>query len=84
MSPSPSTTVDARDEIGRLCLAGDHACSAGDLSALREVALQLAHFTPEPLHCKLAGLADACDFDAAGAIATWEVVKASMYRDVGE
>ncbi|MBL9012523.1 MAG: hypothetical protein JNL83_00010 [Myxococcales bacterium] len=83
MTPLPSTTRSTRNEIGRLCLAGDHACAAGDLAALREIAHELADFTPEPLHCELARLAAACAADPARAIATWDEVKACLYREVG-
>ena len=83
MTPLPSTTRSARNAIGRLCLAGDHACSAGDLLALHEIAQELADFTPEPVHCELTRLAAACRSDPAGAIAAWDAVKASLYREGG-
>lgn len=83
MTPLPSLTRSTRDAIGGLCLAGDRACTAGDLAALREIATELADFTPEPLHCELARLAAACGSDPASAVAAWDALKASLYREVG-
>jgi hypothetical protein len=84
MTYSPGVSSSARDAIAKLCLAGDHACTAGDLTALREVASQLAELLPEPLHCELARLAAACGSSPAGAMAAWDALKVSLYREVGE
>lgn len=82
MTPLPSATRNVRDAIGWLCLAGDHACEVGDLAALREVAFELAEFAPEPLHCELAALGEVCTSQPDRAIAAWDVVKASLFREV--
>lgn len=66
--------------IGELCVDGDWACAHGDLGALRHIARTLAARLPEPLHCELTELADACAGDARRAMALWSKVKTGVYR----
>jgi hypothetical protein len=67
-------------KIGKLCVGGDWACAHGDLAGLRQVALQLAAFAQEPLHCELAELADACRRDPDRAGRLWAELKDKLYR----
>lgn len=69
--------------IGELCVGGDWACANGDISALRHVALQLAAYTPEPLHCYLAELADACYATPDRAVDLWNQMKERLYQSAG-
>lgn len=82
MTPTPSTTREASDDIGKLCLGGDAACENGDLAGLRNVVQQLADFVPEPMHCELDALAAACNADADRAVALWAALKNRLYREV--
>lgn len=66
--------------IGELCINGDRACASGDLSELPAVARQLSAYFPEPLHCELAELVDACTSEPAQAIALWNRLKNRVYR----
>ncbi len=67
--------------IGELCFAGDRACVQQDLGALAGIARQLARLTPEPLHCELMSLAEACDCDRTSAIATWSQIRDRLYGE---
>jgi len=69
---------DTREAIGKLCVGGDWACTTGDLGTLANIAAQLAAYVPEPLHCKLAMLADMCRCDQDGAIAVWLRLKDAL------
>lgn len=72
--------------IGELCLAGDWACTCGDLEALENIARQLAAYAHEPLHGKLAGLADMCRLDPDNpdnAVAAWMHLKEQILGDNG-
>ncbi len=66
--------------IGKLCVTGDWACVHGDLEALRSVVARLAEFVPEPLHCDLRALAEACHGERARATALWAGLKDRVYR----
>jgi protein-L-isoaspartate(D-aspartate) O-methyltransferase len=68
--------------IGQLCVGGDWACAHGDLSGLRDVAQRLAEQVPEPLHCELVALADACHADADHAPERWAQLKELVYREL--
>jgi hypothetical protein len=66
--------------IGELCVDGDWACAHGDLSALRDVAQQLAAYIPEPMHCHLTALADACYAEPGRAGELWNRLKEHIYQ----
>lgn len=61
--------------IGMLCVAGDWVCTQADFSALGHVAAWLVEYTREPLHCKLATLAELCRCDPDRAVAAWYRMK---------
>lgn len=82
MTPLPSTTREASDAIGKLCVGGDWACANGDFGALRYVVRQLADFVPEPMHCELDALVVACVTDPDWAVAKWGALKNRLYREV--
>ncbi len=69
----------ARD-IGKLCVGGDWACAHGDFAGLRDVVQQLSAYTPEPTHCALVELADACIAEPARAAELWEALKERIFR----
>lgn len=77
-----STDTTAR-RIGELCVGGDWACANGDLETLGHIAHELAAYTHEPLHCKLAVLADMCRDDPEQAVAAWMRLKEQVLRDNG-
>jgi hypothetical protein len=81
MTPLPSTTRDASEAIGKLCVGGDWACAHGDFGGLRYIAEQLADFAPEPIHCELAALASACATDPDRASALWDRLKNQLFRE---
>lgn len=56
--------------IGRLCVAGDHACERGDLDALRYFALQLADRDEGLLR-----LAEQISGSPERATAAWQLIK---------
>ncbi|HET7505941.1 MAG TPA: hypothetical protein VFK02_33205 [Kofleriaceae bacterium] len=68
--------------IGKLCVGGDWACANGDLEALGDVAVQLAGYAHEPLHCELVALSELCHSDPERASATWMRLKPEVLRDV--
>lgn len=83
MTPSsalPSSSPDTVRAIGVLCVGGDWACAHGDFAALRNVAQRLAARTPEPLHCDLVELANACASDPHRASVLWDQLKPRLYR----
>ena len=80
MTPSPSSTLETIQSIGKLCAGGDWACAHGDFSGLRNVARQLEDYVAEPLHCQLVDLADACVSDPERASMLWDRVKGILYR----
>lgn len=82
MAPQPSTTPEASEEIGKLCVGGDWACANGDFGGLGSVAQQLADYVAEPVHCELAALAAACESDPERAAALWDALKSRLYREV--
>lgn len=65
--------------LGELCVGRDWACAHGDLSALRDIAQQLAARAREPLHCALIELADACVGDPDRAVNLWSQLKDQVY-----
>ncbi|HSN30881.1 MAG TPA: hypothetical protein VLT45_31550 [Kofleriaceae bacterium] len=69
---------DTDHAIGTLCVGADWACSNGDLETLSNIALQLAAYAPEPLHCKLMMLADLCRSTPDSAVAVWLELKEQM------
>lgn len=69
---------DNRHAIGKLCVGGDWACTTGDVGTLAHIAAQLAAYAPEPLHGKLAMLADLCRCAPDGAVAMWLQVKDAL------
>jgi hypothetical protein len=68
--------------IGKLCVGGDWACANGDLEALGDVAVQLADFAHEPLHCELVALSGLCHTDPERASAAWMRLKSQVLKDV--
>lgn len=66
--------------IGELCVGGDWACAHGDFAALRDVSLQLAVQTAEPLHCALIELAAACYCDPDRAVQLWNHLKELIHE----
>jgi hypothetical protein len=78
---STPCTAEVSKTIGKLCVGGDWACAHGDFSALRYVALQLADYSPEPIHCELAALATACGEDPERAATLWDLLKPRLYRE---
>lgn len=80
MDATGATTVH---KIGELCVDGDWACASGDLEALETIARQLATYVHEPLHCKLAVLADMCRLDPDNAVAAWMHLKEQILGDNG-
>jgi hypothetical protein len=82
MTPRPSTTPEASETIGKLCVGGDWACANGDLGGLRHVAQQLADYVPEPVHCELDTLIVACASDPDRAARLWDAIKNQLYREV--
>ena len=66
--------------IGELCIDGDRACTQGDLATLRDIALRLAERLPEPMHCELVELRDACLGSPARAVTLWSELKARLFR----
>jgi hypothetical protein len=81
MTPLPSNSFTTRETIGKLCVDADRACADGDVARLRRVVQQLLLFVPEPLHCELGRLADACVSDPAVAVLLWDGLKTSLYRE---
>jgi hypothetical protein len=81
MTHLPSTSTATARTIGKLCVGGDWACANGDFGGLRHVAQQLADYVPEPTHCELATLADACDADPDRAAELWQRLKRGLYRE---
>lgn len=77
----PTTTPEAIETIGKLCIGGDCACAEGDFVGLGCIAQQLADYAPEPIHCELAELASVCTVDPARATALWDRMKSRLYRD---
>lgn len=71
---------DAAEKIGKLCVGGDWACANGDLEGLRYVAQQLAVYLPEPMHCELVALAEACACDPNHAVELWGGLKIRVQR----
>ena len=70
--------MDGRDhEIGRLYVAGDHACELGDLRTLADIAERLVEPLHEPLHCELLPLVQACT-DAQRATSAWTRLKDTL------
>ena len=67
--------------IGKLCVGGDWACAHGDYAALRDIALRLSALAPEPMHCTLLELADACFVDSDRASQLWSTCKDALFRD---
>lgn len=57
---------------------GEH--KNGDLETLGHIARELAAFAQEPLHCKLAVLADMCREDPDQAVAAWIRLKEQVLR----
>jgi hypothetical protein len=78
---STPCTAEVSQTIGKLCVGGDWACAHGDFSGLRHVALQLADYAPEPIHCELAALATACSADPERAASIWDRLKPRLYRE---
>ncbi len=73
-------TREIAHTTGELCVGGDWACAHGDVSALRNIALQLAVSVPEPLHCRLVKLAEACHSDPERAAELWSQLKQHLYQ----
>lgn len=71
-------------EIGELCVGADWACANGDLEALCNIARQLAAYADEPLHCKLAMLADVCCLDPDRAVSAWMRLKEQVLDEPRE
>jgi len=71
----------AAQSIGKLCVGGDWACAHGDYAALRDIALRLSALAPEPMHCTLLELADACFVDSDRASQLWSTCKDALFRD---
>ena len=69
--------------IADLCRRGGLACIDGDLTALGQIARELAEAMPEPLHCELVALGELCDRDPARAIAAWHRLREILTRDDG-
>jgi hypothetical protein len=82
MAPSPSTSASASEAIGKLCVTADWACARGDLAGLCNVARQLQDYVSEPTHCALVELSATCASHPERAIALWDRIKTSLYRDV--
>jgi hypothetical protein len=61
--------------IGKLCVGGDWACAHGDLEALGDIAVQLADYAREPLHCELVALCGLCRSDPERVSAIWMRLK---------
>lgn len=68
--------------IGKLCVGGDWACSHGDFEALGDIAVQLADFAREPLHCEFVALGALCHDDPEQASAAWLRLKAEVLGGV--
>lgn len=83
MSPMTPLTRSAEvtATIGKLCVGGDRACAHGDFAGLRNVALQLADFAPEPIHCELARLVEACGAEPCRATELWDRLKTQLFQD---
>jgi hypothetical protein len=76
-----TTTLETARAIGELCVDADRACARGDLATLASIALQLAVYTPDPLHCELAALVDLCQArQSARATDTWTSLRDRLYR----
>jgi hypothetical protein len=82
MTPEPSTTREASEAIGKLCVGGDRACENGDFGGLCDVMRQLTDYVPEPLHCELEALVAACGTDRQRVSALWDALKDRVYREV--
>lgn len=72
---APGMTIKPELTVGVLCIGGDWACAHGDLEGLRDIAYSLAARAPEPLHCELMRLAEACLRDPDRATAGWVGIK---------
>lgn len=68
--------------IGKLCVGGDWACANGDLEALGDVAVQLADYAHEPLHCELVALSALCHSDPERVSAAWIRLKLQVLGSV--
>lgn len=75
MTGTKSLLADRERSIGELCIAGDWACMHGDLAALGDVVRRLAEQTPEPLHCEVVALGEACRVAPDRATAAWGQIK---------
>jgi hypothetical protein len=75
-----TTSGETARTIGELCIGADWACANDDLPALEAIACQLAAYTPEPLHCELARLAELCRSDRTRATDAWSRLKDRVYR----
>lgn len=73
--PTPHRRQAMDRTIGKLCVGGDWACAHGDLEALGDIAVHLADYTYEPLHCELVALSALCQSDPEQAAAAWVRLK---------
>jgi hypothetical protein len=75
MTPQTNTSPLASHAIGELCVEADWAWTTGDFRTLRHIAEELAVHFPEPMHCELREVADACVADPQRATARWPVLR---------
>jgi hypothetical protein len=77
----PQTRLDTGPtrSLGELCVAADWALSDGDLDALGEIVRRIADAVPDPLHCDLIELADACTHDPARAWNAWPPLRDRVF-----
>jgi hypothetical protein len=79
MSTATTVSSSVAREIGALCHAADRACGCGDLTALHDIAQELASYLPEPLHCDLLALGAACEHPRE-AIVLWTQLRDRVFR----
>lgn len=80
MDTLPHDSTDTARAIGELCIAGDWACTRGDLPALEAIAYQLSAYLREPVHCELSNLGELCNSDLERAIEIWNRLKDHVYH----
>jgi hypothetical protein len=66
--------------LGELTVGGDWACAHGDFSGLRDIAHRLCAIAPEPIHCALVELADACLCSPVRASQLWFQLKQTVLQ----
>ena len=81
-SPASDRPNAATRTIGKLCVGGDWACAHGDLEALGDIAVQLAGYALEPLHCELVALSALCHSDPEGVSAAWLRLRPQVLQGV--